>query len=128
MRSALQGGKIQFFHFHHRPHSLGIFDQVREARGNDLPGETEFVFQPAALALGAANEEFRPIVVYIVLRVAANDERNGFVKFENGSTVQRGELLPVELESNSEHHALGAAGSARAAAHHIELSGILEDA
>jgi hypothetical protein len=71
---ALEFGDIKFFHRHHGLHDFGVFDELGEGRGDDLPGNPELVFEPAALDLGAAAGEFGPVVIDLLLVVAAYDE------------------------------------------------------
>ncbi len=51
-----------------------MFEELRQARGNNLPAQAEFVYEPAALDFLAAGGELRPIVVDFLLRIAAYDE------------------------------------------------------
>ena len=72
-------------------------------RGNDLPGDAELVFEPAALTLLASSgDELRPVVVDFLLVVAAYDEGDGFGKVEHRAAVECDELLAVEFEGDGE--------------------------
>jgi len=70
------------------------------AVGDDLPGEAEFVLQPAALNLFAALGELAPIVVHLLLALAVDLERDRLGELEVGTAVQADESLPFEIE----HH------------------------
>src|SRR6185503_38303 len=67
--------------------------------GNDLPRETELVFEPAALTLlTTARGQLRPKVVDLLLCLAVDEERDRFRELELGPGVQRHEFLALELE------------------------------
>lgn len=55
---AFQFGDVEFFHLEHGLQRFRVPEQFRETRRDDLPGEAEFVFEPAALAFAAAGGEF----------------------------------------------------------------------
>jgi hypothetical protein len=55
---AFELGDVEFFHLKHGLHGLRVLDEVGQASGYDLPGQTELVLQPAALHLAAPAESF----------------------------------------------------------------------
>jgi hypothetical protein len=126
LRGALQFGEVDFDHLQHGLEGFGVLDELRQAAGGDLPGEAESVLKPAALDFFATGGELGPVVVYFLLGVAADDERDGIGERVHWSAVERSELLAVEFESDSEDAADGALaliGDAELA----EAAGVLED-
>src|SRR5207245_7618762 len=75
-------------------------------RGDDLPGNTESVLEPAALDLLATCGEPLPKVVYFFLRHAVHDEGYCLGKFEEWAPVQRNKFLPIELKCHRHDRAL----------------------
>jgi hypothetical protein len=55
---AFQFGDVEFFHLEHGLQRFRVPEQFGKAGGDDLPGEAELVFEPAALAFAAAGGEF----------------------------------------------------------------------
>src|SRR3989442_15124389 len=57
---SLEGGKVDLTHLKHGLHGparlrrVRIMEQLEHGDGDDLPGQAEFVFEPAALALLSA--------------------------------------------------------------------------
>src|ERR1700734_2244288 len=76
LRGALQLGDVELLHLHHCLHPFGMLDELRQARGNNLPAQAKFIYKPAALDFFSAGGELRPIVVDFLLRFAAHDERD----------------------------------------------------
>src|ERR1700739_4991892 len=74
LRRSFELGEVDFFHSHHGLQGFWGFYEFGEAGGDDLPGDTELVFEPSALDLFAAGGEFRPVVVDLLLGVATDDE------------------------------------------------------
>ena len=74
---ALQLVDLDLPHLHHRRHDalrllvVRVVQQPRQGRRDDLPGEAEAVFQPAARAFLAALGQRRPVAVDLLLRLAA---------------------------------------------------------
>jgi len=91
--SLVQCFDVDLLHFEHGFHDpfrfLGIWltEQLTQPGGNDLPGQTIFVFQPAALTFLSTAREFVPILVYFLLRFAIDGKRYGLTEFEVGTTV-----------------------------------------
>jgi hypothetical protein len=101
---------VELFHAEHGLHGpLGfgrgvVGDEFQEKAGDDLPGEAEFVFQPTAL-LGvfvAAGGEFVSEVVHFRLCLALDLKRDGFVEFEDRTTVDGGEGLAIQFERHAQ--------------------------
>src|SRR5262245_44162440 len=97
--SAFEGGDVELHHLHHRGNHAIALRLVRIAHHfhvalrHDLPGEAEFVLEPAAgLLLAAAGEEMRPQSVHLSLIVAEDEHGNCFVELENGAGIHRDEL------------------------------------
>ena len=57
--------------------AFGCWTSSARRAGNNLPGHAELVFEPSACNLAAPVGELRPILVDLLLRVAANDKRDG---------------------------------------------------
>ena len=87
-----------------------VLHEFAQDGGNDLPGEAEFVFQPAALDFLTADGEFLPIVIDFLLRLAIDDEGEGFGELEVRAAVQGDEFLAIELELDGHDRALWPAG------------------
>src|SRR5574341_736663 len=84
---------------------LGVLVEhhVDERSGNDLPGETESVLQPAAgTFLSTLGGELAPEIIDLFLRLAGNLEGDRLVESELRAAVERDEFLPLELEGD--HH------------------------
>ena len=122
---ALEFGDIELFHLQHGLHGLGMAEQFGYFRGDDLPGQSELVFDPAALAAGRIRGELGPIIVNLLLGIAPHDEGDGFGEFENGATVQGRELLAVEFEGDGENGAFRD-GTVSGSAKLFEAAGIFE--
>src|SRR6185436_272774 len=98
-----------------------------ELLGNDLPGETELVFEPAALALlSTVRGQLRPEVVDLLLCLTVDEERDGFRELELGPGVQRHELLALELE-RAGHQRSGFSGTSLGVPARAEDLRVLED-
>lgn len=101
---ALQAGKVNLVHLKHGLHdSLRFFaifvaQHFAQSRGNDLPGQTKSVFQPAATTLLSAGRELGPQLVDFFLRLAGHEERYGFGEFELWTAVEGHEFLSLKLE------------------------------
>jgi len=114
---ALQGGDIELFHAHHGlERALGgcgswVVEQGGQHPGDDLPGEAELIFDPAAL-LGAgiaADGEFFPVVIDLLLIFALDLEGDGFAEFEDRAAVECGEGLAFEFKGHGHHRTWRAA-------------------
>ena len=101
-------------HLHHSLHDrtrfdrVGITHQFAEGFGDDLPGQAELIFEPAAAAFGAAFGKLFPQFVDFGLRVAADEERDGFIELVHGAGIQRDEFLAEHLECGGYHLAVDA--------------------
>jgi hypothetical protein len=104
----LQRCDVDLLHLQHRVHdaaglgAIGIGEEAWKSGGDDLPGHSEFVFEPRALLrVGiAAFRELVPVVIDLGLRLAADLKRDGCGEFELRSAVQRGEGLPFQFEGD----------------------------
>src|SRR5665213_2624646 len=106
LRGALEFGDVELFHLHHGLHRFRVLDEVGEPCGYDLPGEAELVLEPAALAFAAAvGGEPGPVFVYLLLRVAADGERDGLGELEVWATVECCKFLSIEFEGDGENAA-----------------------
>src|SRR6185312_8731907 len=113
----LHGRHVDLLHAQHRVHCPGRPDRlfIPVVRGNvpgdDLPGETVPILEPAALLRlrVAALGQLGPVVVDLLLRIAADDERDGFIEREHGPAVERHERLAIELERDGEDRSRGPA-------------------
>ena len=95
-----------------------------------MPRHTEPVLEPPALYVLAARRELRPEVVDFFLRLAVHDERYRLGEFEDRPSVQRCELLPIELECHRHDRPLrssGGLGRRVVIAGDARYPGILED-
>src|SRR5688500_18923383 len=103
---ALELLEVELFHLEKRLHRpprflwIGIADQRGQRRRNDLPRDTELVFQPSALlrVLVPAGRELLPVAIDLFLRVTHDLERNRFAELELWSTVQRGDCAARDIE------------------------------
>lgn len=101
-------GDIELGHLEHclhhpvRFHRILVQHQLPEDRRDDLPGETVFVLEPAALILSAALGELLPEIVHLVLHLAVDEERDGLGEGEVRSTIDRRKFLPVETERDEQ--------------------------
>ena len=108
--SSLQLWNFDLLHLKHRVHhSFRFFGSLScnmsiNAVGDDLPRNTEFVLEPAALRfLTAIGSEFPPKIIHLLLRFAVYDEGDGFIEFEKRPTVKSNELLAFDFEFNCQH-------------------------
>src|SRR5437867_4755402 len=108
----LQHLDVDFLHLEHGFHDplrfprIGVTQQVAQDGGIDLPRQSVLVLQPAAWPLLAAFGELFPELVHFFLSVAVHGERYGLGEFELGPTVQRDELLALELKYHGHHATL----------------------
>ena len=111
--SLLQAFYIDFGHLKHGLHgALGFFgifvaESFAESGGDDLPGEAEFVFEPAASAGFSAGGKFFPEVVDFRLRFAVDEEGYGFGEGKLGTAVQGHEGLSFEFKGCGHDGSLG---------------------
>src|ERR1700739_345179 len=106
---ALDFRDVDLRHSHHGFHGFGILDQLDHAGGHNLPCEAELVPEPTALHFLSAGRKLRPILVHLLLAVAANHERDGLIELERGAAVQRRKTLAVEFRSDGEYASLWSA-------------------
>src|SRR5438105_3964572 len=84
----------QFWSLQHGLHDalclckIFITKQFHQDIGNDLPRQAEFIFQPATLALFTSGRKLLPIFIDLLLRLAMDYKRDGFVEFELRSTIE----------------------------------------
>src|SRR6266704_6259418 len=85
---SLDSCNVDLLHLQHGSHGtlgfigVGVADHFVHGRWNDLPGHAVFVLQPAAGAFFTPFAEPLPEVVYVFLRPAIDDQRQGFVELE----------------------------------------------
>src|SRR5215510_4951255 len=102
--------------FHHSLHLPGvpITDQLGESSRDDLPGETEGVFDPTALrGLRSRLHELVPVFIHFILIHAVHVERDTLSKAEVRTTV----VAHEELTTNDELS--GADGAVLASASNV---------
>src|SRR5262249_51304835 len=93
-------------HLEHRPHGplrlfgIGVLQPLWQRGRYHLPGQSEFVLQPAALAFGAAVRELAPEVVDVRLSIAQDLERDCLGELEAGAAVKGEELEALDLEGD----------------------------
>ena len=115
--SSLQFWNFDLLHLKHRVHDsfrfFGIFvvQHIDQPSWGDLPRNTEFVLEPAALRFPTAiSSEFPPEIIHFLLRFAVYDEGNGFIEFEKRPAVKSDELLSFDFEFNRQHRSDGTTG------------------
>src|SRR5215470_5775061 len=107
---------VDLLHLEHRRHQplrprrVLVADQLDQRRGDHLPRDAELVSEPAALDFLAAGGELRPEVVDFLLRLAVHHQRDRLGELEERPAVERGEVLPVELEGHGHDRPLRPAG------------------
>ncbi len=89
-----QGGNVDLVHFHQRVHDarcfrfIGIGQHIAENDRVDLPGESEFVFEPAAPpGRSAIGGKFFPEIIDFLLGLAIDCKRDRFGKLELPRTL-----------------------------------------
>ena len=97
---------VELLHAHDRPHdaigALSVAAQkLWQDTRNDLPGDAEFVGEPAALDVLAALRKLLPQGVDLSLVVAIDHERERRREFVMRAAVQRQETLAIDLEDRS---------------------------
>src|SRR5215510_6544134 len=96
--------EIELLHLQKRVgDALGFFGvRIRhhfsERGGDDLPGNAEFILQPAAGLFAAFLGQSVPEVVDLFLGVAINLEGHGLAELELWPAIERHERLPVDFE------------------------------
>jgi hypothetical protein len=89
LRGMFKFRNVELFHTKHRLHRLRLFDEIGEAHGHNLPGQTKPVLKPPALPLTASGGELRPVVIHFLLRIAPDGKRDRFGEFEYRAAVER---------------------------------------
>jgi hypothetical protein len=89
-----QDGNVDLIHFHQRVHDarcfrfIGIGQYIAENDRVGLPGESEFVFEPAAPpGRSAIGGKFFPEIIDFVLDLAVDRERDRFSELELPRTL-----------------------------------------
>lgn len=103
----LQHLNVKFFHFEkrlgHSRQSLSVFilEHLVHCRGNNLPRDAIFIFQPAALLRLWICGKLSPVVINFLLRLAVHHERNGFIesKVVFKRAVHGSKFQPLKHES-----------------------------
>jgi hypothetical protein len=67
---------------------------MRQDGRHHLPGEAEFILEPAAPAFLAAFRQLAPEIIDLVLRLASDLERDRLVELEMRAAIERDEALP----------------------------------
>src|SRR5262245_53169616 len=102
----LEHGDVELAHLQHRSHGalalfgIGVLQQFRQCGRHQLPGKSEFVLQPTAMAFGPPVRELAPEVIDILLSVAQDLERYGLGELEEGAAVKGEKLEALDLEGN----------------------------
>src|SRR5207244_174183 len=123
---------IELLHPQHRlqdflgPPGIWIGHHLAQDSGDDLPRQSVFILQPAALYRFATLGELLPHPVHFLLRVAVHDERDGLGELELRPTVECEELLPVELELHGQYATFGLRSTLATMSDLADL-GVLED-
>ncbi len=100
------GSEIYLLHFtkdFHHTVDLGgtaFAHDFGHERWCDLPGDSKFIFEPAALLELGLSRKFLPIIVYLFLRVAEDHERQRLIEFEVLVGTKCPEGLAGQLEQN----------------------------
>src|SRR5262245_12986642 len=103
----LKCGDIELAHLEHGSHGplcpfgIGVLQQLCQRGGYHLPGQAEFVLQPAALAFAAAIRELAPEVIDVLLSVAQDLERDRLGELEEGAAVKSEKLEILDLEGDA---------------------------
>ena len=84
---------------------VSVHQHFEQRDRHHLPGEAEFVLEPAARAFLAARRQLAPEMIDLGLAVAIDLERDRLVELEMRSAVQRHEALACELEPHAHHRA-----------------------
>ena len=105
LRGALEGGDVELHHpAHRREHprrhrAVLVREEAREDRGDNLPGDTPAIAEPAAPDLRAAVRGQRaPEAVHLGLVGALDRDRRGGPVVDARAAVERLERLPAERE------------------------------
>jgi hypothetical protein len=128
----LQRVDVELLHPHDRlqdslrPRGIGIAQHLGQDSWDDLPRHPVLIIQPAAWSGFTARGRLLPHPVQFLLRLAVHGERHGLGERALRPAVERGELLPVQLEPHGQHAALGPR-SALAVASDLADCGVLED-
>jgi hypothetical protein len=128
----LELGDIDLVHLQHGLHgAFGFFgilvaQEFTEGGGDDLPGEAEFIFHPAAAFFFAAGGELVPQFVDFRLGLAVDKEGDGGRERELRTSVEGHELLSFELKGHGHDRAPGS-GTAFAATSDADDLGVFEN-
>ena len=76
------------------------------------------------MLVAASGRKFRPIIVYLLLRIATDDKGNRFRELEERAAVERRKRLAVKFKSDGEN--FRRAGSAAGIVQHFKTAGVLE--
>src|SRR5262245_46357339 len=75
------------FHYSFRLQRIGVSHHLSQDGGDNLPGQTVFVFQPAASAFLSVLRKLLPKFVHFLLGLAVHNKGYGFREFECRATV-----------------------------------------
>src|SRR5678815_4143194 len=95
----LQRGEVEFLHLHHRYHDAlaawrdAVPEHVLHPGRHHLPGQPEFVLEPAALLRCriTTGRQLVPVVVHFGLSLAVDLQRDRLGELEDRPAVERGE-------------------------------------
>src|ERR1700694_268930 len=103
---ALQRSDVELAHlqqrFHHfcRVPGFGVTHHLPQRRGDNLPGNAEPIFEPAARSfLSAALSQPLPNLIELVLRLTGGDEGERFGERKRRAAIEGRVLLSVEFET-----------------------------
>lgn len=99
--SPLEGLDIEFAHLQHGLHRAIGFTFVRvpeqpaESVGDNLPGHTKPILQPATPGRFAALQESTPVIIDFFLGPAADKKRKSRGKFVVWAAIEQDQFLPI---------------------------------
>src|SRR5262245_24995385 len=98
-RRVFQRCDVELLHLQHRREDtlrlcfVRAVYQLGQNLRHDLPRESEFILHPSALLARGVSPvaELRPVVIHLVLCLAFDLERDGFVELKMRTAIQRSE-------------------------------------
>ena len=85
---------------------VGAVHQFEDFPGRDLPGKAVTVLQPASGEGYTAFQQLFPVIVDLLLGIAAHHQGNRLVELELRPAIESDELLAPQAELNG-HHGTG---------------------
>src|SRR5262249_50451410 len=101
---ALDGSKTvnhQLLHLHHVGIGVGSLHELAHTLWHYLPAEAKAIFTPTALLRLRHTRELLPVIIDLVLVLARNRERHGFVELELWTGINGCKRLAPQLKLNS---------------------------